>query len=70
MTLTELVQTERSVITVDELASVLEVGRSAAYEAVDRGQVPGVIRVGRRIRISVPALVAWLAPQPEQDHAA
>ena len=50
----------RSVITVDELAHGLRVNRKTAYEAVQRGEVPGVTRLGRVIRISRDLVVAWL----------
>lgn len=39
-----------AVMTVDELARFLRVGRSALYEAVARGLVRS-LRIGRRIRI-------------------
>lgn len=48
------------VLTVDELAAQLRIGRRAAYEAVRRGEVPGVIRVGRSIRVSVAAIDQWI----------
>ena len=48
------------VITVPELANLLQVSRASAYRAIDREEVPGVIRVGRLIRISRPAVLAWL----------
>jgi len=51
--------TERATITVEEAAQILGIGRSAAYEAVARGQLP-IRRVGRRIFVPVPALMAWL----------
>ncbi len=40
-------------ITVEEAAALLEIGRSAAYEAVRRGDLPSR-RLGRRIVIPVP----------------
>ena len=46
-------------ITVEEAAAVLGIGRSAAYEAVRRGDLPNR-RLGRRIVIPVPALLTWL----------
>lgn len=49
----------QDVLSVDELAEVLHVGRRLAYEAVSRGEVPSR-RVGRRIVIPVPALRTWL----------
>jgi excisionase family DNA binding protein len=49
------------VLTVDELAERLRIGRRAAYEAVRRGEIPGVVRVGRSIRISTHAVDEWLS---------
>jgi excisionase family DNA binding protein len=40
------------VLTVSEAAGVLRIGRSAAYDAARRGDLPGVIRVGRTLRVS------------------
>jgi len=48
------------VLTVEELAGRLRIGRRAAYEAIARGDVPGVVRVGRTIRISRTAIDRWL----------
>jgi len=47
------------VLTVDEAAKALRVGRSALYEAVKRGQIPACF-IGRKIRISREALIAAL----------
>jgi excisionase family DNA binding protein len=49
----------RATISVDELASVLSVARSTAYEAVRTGAVRS-LRIGRVIRIPVPALLETL----------
>ena len=38
-------------ITVGELASIWRVDRKTVYEAIKAGQVPGVKRIGRCIRI-------------------
>ena len=56
-------------VTVEEAATLLRVGvehlqalglgRSAAYEATRRGQIPSR-RLGRRIVIPVPLLLEWL----------
>lgn len=50
---------DRSTITVEEAASLLGIGRSAAYEAARRGQLP-TRRLGRRLFVPVPALLEWL----------
>jgi excisionase family DNA binding protein len=48
------------VLTVDELAALLRLERKAVYAAIRRGEIPGVIRVGRAIRICREAVVEWL----------
>lgn len=55
------------VITVDELAARLRVSRLTLYAMIQQRKVPGVIRVGRVIRISKAAIEKWLAegdPRP------
>ena len=49
----------RLTISVEEAAQVLSIGRSAAYEAVHRGDIPHV-RIGRRYLVPVPRLLAML----------
>ena len=49
----------RVTLTVEEAATVLGLGRSAAYEAARRGQLP-TRRLGRRLLVPVPALLEWL----------
>ena len=51
--------TDRTTITVDQAASLLGFGRSAAYEAARRGQLP-TRRLGRRLLVPVPAFLEWL----------
>jgi excisionase family DNA binding protein len=49
----------RLTISVEEVAAILGLGRSAAYEAARRGQLP-TRRLGRRIVVPVPLLLEWL----------
>ncbi len=51
---------EATVLTVDEAARLLRVNRKTLYDAVREGRVPGVIRLGRSIRIGRTALLGWL----------
>lgn len=51
--------TGRTTITVSEAARLLGVGRTAAYEAARRGELP-TRRLGRRLVVPVPWLRAWL----------
>lgn len=58
----------RATISVDEAAALLGIGRSAAYEAARRGQLP-TRRLGRRLFVPVPALLDWLglSAPPDRD---
>jgi excisionase family DNA binding protein len=49
----------RATISVEEAAELLGIGRTAAYEAARRGQLP-TCRLGRRLLVPVPALIALL----------
>jgi len=48
------------VLTVDGAARLLRVNRKTLYEAIRAGEVPGVVRVGRSIRIGRDALLRWM----------
>ena len=50
---------DRLTVTVEEAASLLSLGRTADYEAARRGEIP-TRRLGRRLIVPVPALLAWL----------
>ena len=54
--------TRKAVLTVEEVAAVLRLGRSATYNAVRKGQIPSR-RFGRRILVPVSALQAMLEPE-------
>ena len=56
-----------AVLTVEEVAAELRIGRSAAYSAVARGEIPAV-RIGRSLRVPRHALESLL--DPENDNAA
>jgi excisionase family DNA binding protein len=53
------------VLTVEEAAKLLRIGRSAAYEAVRVGSLPSV-RFGRSIRVPRSALLALLGEQEQE----
>lgn len=59
MNLSDIRSTDRALITVEEAAHVCGIGRTSAYEAVRRGQLPS-LRLGRRIFIPVQALRSLL----------
>lgn len=45
---------------VDEVADFLRTSRKAVYCMIHRGEVPGVIRVNRRVLVDARALLSWL----------
>jgi excisionase family DNA binding protein len=49
-----------AVMTVEECAAFLRIGRSACYASVRNGTIPSV-RVGRLIRVPREALLEWLS---------
>ena len=49
----------RVTVSIEEAARLLGLGRSAAYEAARRGELP-TRRLGRRLLVPVPALLDWL----------
>ena len=57
-------------LTVDEAADLLRTTRRAIYAMVERRQLPGVIRVRRRLLLRADDLLDWLdqkrAPSPEE----
>jgi excisionase family DNA binding protein len=46
--------------TVDEVAALLRTSRKAVYLMTERRQLPGVVRIGRRLLFRTGALLDWL----------
>jgi excisionase family DNA binding protein len=57
-------------LTVDETAELLRTSRRAIYMMLERHQLPGVTRIGRRVLFRSADLLDWLdqkrAPSPEE----
>ena len=49
-----------TLLTTAEVAELLRTTRKAIYTLVERRQIPGVIRIGRRVLFQQSALVDWL----------
>ena len=47
-------------LTTGEAADLLRTSRKAIYAMVERGQLPGVVRLGRRVLIREAELLDWL----------
>ncbi len=50
-----------TVLTVDELATLLRCNRKTVYGAIQRGEIPGVRRLGGAIRVHRETVLRWLA---------
>ena len=57
-------------LTVEEAADLLRTTRRAIYAMIERHQLPGVIRIRRRVLLRADDLLHWLdqkrAPSPEE----
>ena len=47
-------------LTANEVAAVLRTSRKAVYAMVERAQLPGVTRIGRRLLVRRDDLLSWL----------
>ncbi len=47
-------------LTVQEVATLLRTSTKAVYAMIERGQLPGLRRIGRRVLIRRPELLHWL----------
>ena len=58
-------------LTSDEVAELLRTSRSAIYAMTERGQLPGVTRIGRRVLYRRDDLLRWLGqkrtPSPKEQ---
>ena len=55
------------VLTVDELAALLRLNRKTVYDALKRGEIPGVRLVAGRYRIHRDTVLAWLSQGQGRD---
>ena len=57
-------------LTVDEAADLLRTTRRGIYAMIERRQLPGVIRIRRRVLVRAADLLHWLdqkrAPSPQE----
>ena len=47
-------------LTPTEVAGLLRTSRKAVYTMIERDQLPGIVRIGRRVLVREDALVDWL----------
>ena len=56
---------ERLTFTVDEVARLLGVSRSGAYDSITRGEIPS-LNIGRRVLVPRDAFLEMLQPRPRR----
>jgi excisionase family DNA binding protein len=49
-----------TLLTPNEVATILRTSRKAVYSMIERRQLPGVVRIGRRVLLREADLVEWL----------
>lgn len=54
---------EPELLHVEEAARLLRIGRTRAYEMTQSGEMPGLVRIGRSVRVSRRRLLAWIDEQ-------
>ena len=57
---------DKLVLTIEEAARLLKIGRSCAYEAARRGELP-ILRMGRRMLVPKAALERLLEGKTEES---
>lgn len=60
---------ERTTVSVEEAGEIIGLSRSSAYEAARRGDIP-ILRLGRRIFVPVPRLLALLGAAEDEKATA
>jgi excisionase family DNA binding protein len=53
-------ETLPTLLTVAEVATSLRTSKVAVYAQIERGQMPGVVRIGRRVLVRQSEMVDWL----------
>jgi len=48
------------VMTVAEVTELLRLSKNTVYEGLRSGAIPGMLKVGRAVRVSGPVLTRWL----------
>lgn len=54
-----------ALLTSGEAADLLRTSRKAIYAMIERRQLPGVVRVGRRVLLRQDVLLSWLGQKSE-----
>ena len=53
----------------EDVAAFLGVSRDSVYQMVSRGQIPGVVHIGRRLRFDRQTVLDWIRHAPSSSGA-
>jgi excisionase family DNA binding protein len=56
---------EKLLLKIDEAAALLSMGRAKAYQMAQNGEMPGIVRMGRSVRVSAAVLRKWVDEQAQ-----
>lgn len=65
---TDLPAGHRLFLTANETAGLLRTSTKAVYALIERRQIPGVVRLGRRVLVRSDVLLDWLQRQESKGH--
>jgi excisionase family DNA binding protein len=65
MSQTDLNDENRLLVRVEEAGQMLGLSRAKSYAMVLNGEMPGIVRIGRNVRISVRMLRSWVKGQED-----
>lgn len=50
-----------------EVADVLAIGRTKTYQLLRKNELPGVVRIGKSVRVSAEALERWVRERASES---
>jgi excisionase family DNA binding protein len=59
---------EKLLLRIEEAAVLLSMGRAKAYQMAQSGQMPGVVRMGRSVRVSAAVLRGWVEGEAQRQN--
>jgi excisionase family DNA binding protein len=59
---------ENVLLTPEEVGALLRTSRKAVYTMAERGALPGVVRIGRRLLFRRDELIHWLGQKSPSSH--
>ncbi len=52
---------KRALLTVSDICQMLKISKGGIYQMVQRAELPGILKIGRRLRFRAEEIERWLA---------